>query len=139
MTDIHIFVGIHSLGSPQWGEEGGVIEGGSFDPSLCQFLYALRATLRCSYATAVITMATHLFQVPHQAYYVFDYCQSLFHIAVLKDIMKVQCVQICLASVVTLLISFSAASKINSLAPCLISCTFQDLYNYLSHTIVQCF
>ncbi|KAI0235018.1 Elongator complex protein 4, partial [Lamellibrachia satsuma] len=55
-------IGIHSLGSPQWGEEGGVIEGGSFDPSLCQFLYALRATLRCSYATAVITMATHLFQ-----------------------------------------------------------------------------
>ncbi|KAK2184116.1 hypothetical protein NP493_281g01038 [Ridgeia piscesae] len=51
-------IGVHSLGSPQWGEE----EVGSYDPSLCQFLFALRATLRSSYATAIITMPTHLFQ-----------------------------------------------------------------------------
>ena len=60
---LFLFAGVHSLGSPQWGEEAGIMEGGSYDPSLCQFLFALRATLRSSYATAIITMPTHLFQV----------------------------------------------------------------------------
>ena len=56
--------GIHSLGSPQWGEEGGLDPHRSgYDPSLCRFLYALRTLMRTSYSVCMLTVPTHLFQV----------------------------------------------------------------------------
>ena len=56
--------GIHSLGSPQWGEDGGGhVHSLTHDPSLTQFLVGLRALLRQAFAVCVITMPTHLFHV----------------------------------------------------------------------------
>ncbi|CAG5116222.1 unnamed protein product [Candidula unifasciata] len=55
-------IGIHSLGSPLWGENGGACsKGENLDPSLPLFLLALRGVLRTAFATAMITMPTHLF------------------------------------------------------------------------------
>lgn len=54
-------IAIHSLGSPLWGENGGVAEDDHYDPSLPRFLLALRAILRSAFAACVITMPTHLF------------------------------------------------------------------------------
>ncbi len=64
MFRILCVVGVHSLGSGLWGDEGGLHpDTGRPDPSLCRFLYALRALLRTAFCTCVITMPTHLFQV----------------------------------------------------------------------------
>ncbi|XP_048242263.1 elongator complex protein 4-like [Haliotis rufescens] len=58
-------IAIHSLGSPLWGESGGVgSDGVSADPSLPRFLYALRSMLRTAYACCLITVPSHLFQDP---------------------------------------------------------------------------
>jgi len=55
-------IGIHSLGSPLWGENGGIkTSDNSFDPSLTQFFLALRAKLRSALAVAMVTVPTHLF------------------------------------------------------------------------------
>lgn len=51
-------VGIQSLGSPLWLDEGGVSSNSSH--SLLQFLHCLRALLRRAYAVAMVTIPTHL-------------------------------------------------------------------------------
>ncbi|XP_064400311.1 elongator complex protein 4-like [Halichondria panicea] len=48
-------VGVQSMGSPLWLDEGD-------DPSLPQFLHALRGLLRKAHAVAVLTVPTHLMQ-----------------------------------------------------------------------------
>ena len=53
-------IGLQSLGSPLWLDEGGVVDS---TPSLPQFLHRLRALLRRAYAVAVVTIPTHLMQV----------------------------------------------------------------------------
>ncbi|CAC5375081.1 ELP4 [Mytilus coruscus] len=53
-------IGIHSLGSPQWGENGGM-KGENFDSSLPRFLYGCRALLRSAFAVMMITVPSHLF------------------------------------------------------------------------------
>lgn len=55
-------IGIHSLGSPQWGENG---EENDF--SLPRFLYGCRTLLRSAFAVMMITVPSHLF---HNAAYV---------------------------------------------------------------------
>lgn len=54
---------IHSLGSPLWGENGGLTVDDHYDPTLPRFLLALRAILRGAFAACIITMPTHLFCV----------------------------------------------------------------------------
>ncbi|KAL3841951.1 hypothetical protein ACJMK2_020028 [Sinanodonta woodiana] len=54
-------IAIHSLGSPLWGENGGLNQNGNYDPSLPRFLLALRVLMRSAFAVCVITMPTHLF------------------------------------------------------------------------------
>lgn len=58
-------IGVHSLGSPLWGESG-VRTDGSRDPSLPRFLYALRSIMRSAYAVCVLTVPSHLF--PEQSF-----------------------------------------------------------------------
>ena len=68
-----------------------------------------------------------------------DYCNSLLYNTASKDIAKLQCVQNCLARVVTcspLFFSLSAASKITAFATCALSHHFQNLYNSLSSTLI---
>ncbi|XP_060070767.1 elongator complex protein 4-like [Ylistrum balloti] len=56
-------IGIHSLGSPQWGESGGFCDNHEdFDYSLPRFLLALRSILRTAFSVCMITIPTHLFQ-----------------------------------------------------------------------------
>ncbi|GFO07212.1 elongator complex protein 4-like [Plakobranchus ocellatus] len=57
-------IAIQSLGSPLWGENCGASsdEGGASGFSLTMFLIALRGLLRSAFATALITIPTHLFQ-----------------------------------------------------------------------------
>ncbi|XP_070549538.1 elongator complex protein 4-like isoform X1 [Ptychodera flava] len=56
-------IAISSIGSPLWGEEGGVIPGtAKTDHSLPRFLHALRSILRSSLSVCLITIPTHLFQ-----------------------------------------------------------------------------
>ncbi|XP_064602901.1 LOW QUALITY PROTEIN: elongator complex protein 4-like [Liolophura sinensis] len=56
-------IGIHSLGSPLWGENGGVGSLGSgYDAALPRFLIGLRALLRSAYAVCLLTVPSHLFQ-----------------------------------------------------------------------------
>ena len=50
--------GVHSLGSPQWGENG---EENDF--SLPRFLYGCRTLLRSAFAVMMITVPSHLFHV----------------------------------------------------------------------------
>lgn len=54
-------VAIQSLGSPLWGENGGVKASGDYDAALVRFLLGLRAVLRSAYAACVLTIPTHLF------------------------------------------------------------------------------
>lgn len=54
-------IALHSVGSPLWGESGGLTQDESYDPSLPRFLLGLRALLRSAYATCVITVPSHLF------------------------------------------------------------------------------
>ncbi|XP_059157770.1 elongator complex protein 4-like [Physella acuta] len=55
-------IGIHSLGSPLWGESGGKrSDKDGFDPSLSLFLIGLRGILRSAFAVAMITLPTTLF------------------------------------------------------------------------------
>ncbi|ELU10947.1 hypothetical protein CAPTEDRAFT_172856 [Capitella teleta] len=53
-------IGLHSLGSPQWNEEGWLNEPN--DPSLFRFLYCLRSLLRNSFAACLLTIPTHLYE-----------------------------------------------------------------------------
>ncbi|XP_021349434.1 elongator complex protein 4-like [Mizuhopecten yessoensis] len=56
-------IGIHSLGSPQWGENGGFCENHEdLDYSLPRFLLALRSILRTAFGVCIITIPTHLFK-----------------------------------------------------------------------------
>ncbi|XP_033753392.1 elongator complex protein 4-like [Pecten maximus] len=56
-------IGIHSLGSPQWGENGGFRDNHEdFEYSLPRFLLALRSVLRTAFAVCMVTVPTHLFQ-----------------------------------------------------------------------------
>ncbi len=55
-------VGVQSMGSPLWLDEGD-------DPSLPQFLHALRGLLRKAHAVAVLTVPTHLMQVCKVQFY----------------------------------------------------------------------
>jgi elongator complex protein 4 len=54
-------IALHSIGSPLWGENGGLTSSDRYDPALLRFLLALRAVLRSAYATCVITVPSHLF------------------------------------------------------------------------------
>ncbi|KAI8783519.1 elongator complex protein 4 [Biomphalaria glabrata] len=54
-------IGIHSIGSPLWGEMGGLKSDGTPDPSLSLFLIALRGVLRSAFAVAMLTLPGHLF------------------------------------------------------------------------------
>ncbi|KAH9499954.1 Elongator subunit elp4 [Bulinus truncatus] len=54
-------IGIQSIGSPLWGEMGGLKPDGTNDPSLSLFLIALRGVLRSAFAVAMITLPAHLF------------------------------------------------------------------------------
>uniref|UniRef100_A0A2C9M3A1 Elongator complex protein 4 n=1 Tax=Biomphalaria glabrata TaxID=6526 RepID=A0A2C9M3A1_BIOGL len=56
-------IGIHSIGSPLWGEMGGLKSHGTPDPSLSLFLIALRGVLRSAFAVAMLTLPGHLFHV----------------------------------------------------------------------------
>lgn len=57
-------IAIQSLGSPFWGENGGIhAQSKERDASLLRLLLALRATLRTAFAIAFITIPRHLFQV----------------------------------------------------------------------------
>lgn len=61
---LYLCSGIHSLGSPLWGENGGLkSRADGFDPSLPLFLLALRGVLRSALASALITIPVHLFHV----------------------------------------------------------------------------
>ncbi|KAK2156848.1 hypothetical protein LSH36_204g10039 [Paralvinella palmiformis] len=51
-------IGIHSFGSPQWGDD---IKTDTI-PSMCRFLYVLRALMRTTYAVCMITFPAHIFQ-----------------------------------------------------------------------------
>ena len=64
-----------------------------------------------------------------------DYCNSLLYNTASKDILKLHCVQNCLARVVTRSPRFShcLTPKISSLVPCSISHNFQTLYRFLSN------
>ncbi|KAH3890406.1 elongator complex protein 4-like [Dreissena polymorpha] len=53
-------IALHSIGSPLWGENGGLLPDGEYDPSLSRFLLALRAILRSAFAVCVLTLPTHL-------------------------------------------------------------------------------
>lgn len=54
-------IAIHSLGSPLWGENGGITPTDDYNPALLRFLLGLRALMRSAYAACVITIPTHLF------------------------------------------------------------------------------
>jgi len=54
-------IALHSVGSPLWGENGGLTADNEYDPSLAKFLIGLRATLRSAFAVCVVTVPTHLF------------------------------------------------------------------------------
>lgn len=55
---------VHSLGSPQWDECGGLDHSHEdTDFSLPRFLLALRVLMRSAFAVCLITIPTHLFQV----------------------------------------------------------------------------
>ncbi|WAR02115.1 ELP4-like protein [Mya arenaria] len=54
-------IAMHSLGSPLWGENGGLQPDDHYDPSLIKFLLGLRAILRSSFGVCVVTIPTHLF------------------------------------------------------------------------------
>jgi elongator complex protein 4 len=54
-------IAIHSLGSPLWGENGGITPSDDYNPALLRFLLGLRALMRSAYAACVITIPTHLF------------------------------------------------------------------------------
>jgi len=54
-------IGVHSLGSPMWKENGGMSgDGYSHDHSLPRFLYTLRALVRTAFAVCLVTIPTHL-------------------------------------------------------------------------------
>ncbi|KAL4224876.1 Elongator subunit elp4 [Mactra antiquata] len=52
---------LHSIGSPMWGEKGGLTENEMYSPALPRFLVGLKAILRTAYACCVITVPAHLF------------------------------------------------------------------------------
>ena len=55
---------VHSLGSPQWDECGGMDHSHEdTEFSLPRFLLALRVLMRSAFAVCLITIPTHLFQV----------------------------------------------------------------------------
>lgn len=54
-------IAIYSLGSPLWGENGGLTRDDGYDPSLPRFLLGLRAILRTAFAVCVLTVPSHLF------------------------------------------------------------------------------
>lgn len=54
-------IALHSIGSPLWGDNGGLTSTDTYDPALPRFLLGLRAILRSAYATCLITVPTHLF------------------------------------------------------------------------------
>lgn len=51
-------IALHSLGSPQWGYNMKTAD----IPSLCRFMYALRALMRTAYAVCMVTVPAHIFQ-----------------------------------------------------------------------------
>ncbi|XP_078335032.1 elongator complex protein 4-like isoform X1 [Crassostrea virginica] len=58
-------IAVHSLGSPQWDECGGLDHSHEdTDFSLPRFLLALRVLMRSAFAVCLITIPTHLFQIP---------------------------------------------------------------------------
>lgn len=54
-------IALHSIGSPLWGENGGLTSTETYDPALLRFLLGLRAILRTAYASCLITIPSHLF------------------------------------------------------------------------------
>lgn len=54
-------IALHSVGSPLWGENGGLTANEVYSAALPRFLLGLKAILRTSYACCAITIPTHLF------------------------------------------------------------------------------
>ena len=73
-------IGIHSLGSPLWGENGGQTSNDAHDPSLPRFLLGLRAILRTSFAVCVVTVPTHLFYEKGFEKRVENMCDTVVHV-----------------------------------------------------------
>ncbi|XP_062599943.1 elongator complex protein 4-like [Saccostrea cucullata] len=74
-------IGIHSLGSPQWDECGGLAANlEDIDYSLPRFLLALRVLMRSAFATCMITMPTHLFQIPGFVGRLCKMCDTVLHL-----------------------------------------------------------
>lgn len=73
-------IGIHSLGSPLWGENGGLTASDNYDPSLPRFLLGLRAILRTSFAVCLITVPTHLFCDKEFEKRVENMCDTVVHV-----------------------------------------------------------
>ncbi|XP_077569714.1 elongator complex protein 4 isoform X1 [Stigmatopora nigra] len=55
-------IGLHSLGSPLWGDDLCIQENPKHSHALTTFLYGLRALLRSSLSVAVVTVPAHLIQ-----------------------------------------------------------------------------
>ncbi|XP_061195108.1 elongator complex protein 4-like [Saccostrea echinata] len=74
-------IGVHSLGSPQWDECGGLAANQEdIDYSLPRFLLALRVLMRSAFATCMITMPTHLFQIPGFVGRLRKMCDTVLHL-----------------------------------------------------------
>ena len=58
-------IGLPSLGSPLWGDDLCCRDNPAHGHALTTFLYGLRAVLRSSLSVAVLTIPSHLIQVPH--------------------------------------------------------------------------
>lgn len=57
-------LGLHSLGSPLWGCEFGLLEKDHQWQNLTSFFYLLRALVRTSYSVCMVTVPSHLFADP---------------------------------------------------------------------------
>ncbi|XP_048727226.2 elongator complex protein 4-like isoform X2 [Ostrea edulis] len=74
-------IGVHSLGSPQWDECGGLaINREDIDYSLPRFLLALRVLMRSAFAVCIVTMPTHLFEIPGFVGRLRKMCDTVLHL-----------------------------------------------------------
>ncbi|KAG7230239.1 hypothetical protein INR49_012372 [Caranx melampygus] len=77
-------IGLHSLGSALWGDDLSCHDNPRHRHALTTFLYGLRALLRSSLSVAVVTVPSHLIQVPCKCWWyrlvVYAYFESLLHV-----------------------------------------------------------
>ncbi|XP_011412257.4 elongator complex protein 4 [Magallana gigas] len=73
-------IAVHSLGSPLWDECGGLASNQEdLDYSLPRFLLALRVLMRSAFAVCMITIPTHLFQIPGYVGRLRKMCDTVLH------------------------------------------------------------